>query len=238
MVDRAGILLVLLILAPLLGQPRLSTPQIGDSPVHVPASVKQGPWSLQPSPLADPYWYQTGAMGGSNSNNYVAASVMIRTAYDKVNNDAHSYWVGGFIANGAFVQVGFLNEVTTTNQPYCCAWFYEYFLSSNNGCCAPMIGPEGSAGPVGSWHNYTLVSNGGGVWSFYLDGRRLGSTPDLGGSGAADSGNNAPAAIAEVASASSNTDVIGPGEFRNLSFRTAGSGWQLVPSAKSFIWYG
>jgi hypothetical protein len=177
-------------------------------------------------------------MGSSNSNNYVAASVTIRTAYDKVNNDAHSYWVGGFIANGAFVQVGFLNEVTTTNQPYCCAWFYEYFLSSNNGCCAPMIGPEGSAGPVGSWHNYTLVSNGAGVWSFYLDGRKLGSTPDLGGSAAADSGNNAPAAIAEVASASSNTDVIGPGEFRNLSFRTTVTGWQLVSSAKSFIWYG
>src|SRR2546422_4241503 len=238
MVDKAGILLTLLMLAPLLGQPWPGPSQIGDSLVQAPAPIRQGPWGLQSSSGADPYWYQTGAMGNSNSSNYVAASVMIGTVYDRVNSDAHSYWVGGFIANGAFVQVGFLNEVTTTNQPYCCAWFYEYFLSSNNGCCAPIIGREGSAGPIGSWHNYTLVSNGSGVWSFYLDGRKLGSTPDLGGSGAADSGNNAPTAIAEVASASSNTDVIGPGEFRNLSFRTAGTGWQPVSSARSFIWYG
>ena len=236
--DRAGILLILLMLAPLLGQPWPGSSQISDSVVKVPAAIKQGPWNLQASSADDPYWYQTGAMGSSVSNNYVAASVMIRTAYDRVSSDAHSYWVGGFIANGAFVQVGFLNEVTTTNQPYCCAWFYEYFLSSNNGCCAPVPGPEGSAGPIGSWHNYTLASSGSGVWSFYLDGRKLGATPDLGGSSASDSGNNAPAAIAEVASASSNTDVIGPGEFRNLSFRTAGGGWQSVPSAKSFIWYG
>src|SRR6266568_5588248 len=94
---------------------------------EVPAPIYQGPWGISPSSNADPYWYQTGAMGSSSSYNYVAASVMVRTVYDQVNNDAHSYWVGGFIANGAFVQVGFLNEMSTTKQPFCCAWFYEYF---------------------------------------------------------------------------------------------------------------
>lgn len=180
-------------------------------------------------------------MGSSSSYNYVGASVMIRTVYDQVNNDAHSYWVGGFIANGAFVQVGFLNEVSTTNQPYCCAWFYEYFYppsSPLNECCPPVIGREGSVGPMGSWHNYTLASNGGGTWSFFVDGQKVGSTPDLGGAAAGHSGNNAPAALAEVAQASSNTDIIGPGEFKNLSYRTSGSSWQKVPQGNSFIWYG
>ncbi len=218
----------------------------------VPASIYQGPWGTSPSSNGDPsspcvmpncYWYQTGAMGSSSSYNYVAASVMIRTVYDQVNNDAHSYWVGGFIANGAFVQVGFLNEVSTTNQPFCCAWFYEYFYplsapSPLNKCCPPIIGGEGSAGPMGAWHNYTMTSNGGGTWSFYMDGQRLGTTPDLGGTAAANSGTNAPAALTEVAQASTNTDTIGPGEFKNLSFRTSGSSWQQVAQANSFIWYG
>ncbi len=212
-------------------------------PQQAPALIYQGPLGVSPSSAGDPYWYQTGAMGSSSSYNYVAASVMIRTVYDQVNKDAHSYWVGGFIANGAFVQVGFLNEVSTTNQPYCCAWFYEYFYPSSsppplNGCCPPVIGRESSVGPIGSWHNYTLASNNGGTWSFFVDGRNVGTTLDLGGTAAGNSGSNAPAAIAEVAQASSNTDIIGPGEFKNLSFRTAGNGWLQVPQGNSFIWYG
>jgi hypothetical protein len=127
--------------------------------------------------------------------------------------------------------------VSTNNESYCCAWFYEYFYSSGS-CCGPIIGLENSAGPIGSWHNYTVSSNNDGTWSFYLDQQPLGTTPNLGGSAAANSGSNSPAALSEVAGASSNTDVIGPGEFKNLSFRTAGSTWQRVASANSFIWYG
>src|SRR5437867_4252865 len=134
--------------------------------------------------------------GLSSSAGYAAASVMIRTVFDNVNNDAYSYWVGGYISNGAFVQVGYLNEVSTTNQPYCCAWFYVYFPAGNSGCCDPVIGPEGSAGPIGSWHNYTMAHKGNGVWSFYMDNRLLGSSDPL---SATNSGTWAPAAIAEVA---------------------------------------
>ncbi len=174
-------------------------------------------------------------MGDASSQNYAAANVTIRTVYDKVNGDAHSYWVGGYLSNGAFIQVGYLNEVTTTNLPFCCAWFYEYFPSSGNGCCAPVIGREGSAGPIGSWHTYSLIHVGSGVWSFYMDGRLLGSTPPI---GATSSGSNhSPGAIAEVAQASTNTDVLGPAEFRDMWFRTGTSG-QRVPGANSYIYYG
>ncbi|TMI23633.1 hypothetical protein E6H36_09980 [Candidatus Bathyarchaeota archaeon] len=153
----------------------------GGKPVLIP----EGPYgAAATSTPVDHYWFQTGAMGYSSglsaSSDYTAANVTIRTVFDKVYNDAHSYWVGGYISNGAFIQVGYLNEVSTTDQPYCCAWFYEYFPANNSTCCDPVIGLEGSAGPIGSWHTYTMAHTGNGVWSFYMDGRQLGSSPDLG----------------------------------------------------------
>src|SRR5207244_10031376 len=102
------------------------------------------------------------------TNNKVGAIVIIITVYDKFNNDAHSYCVGSTLSNGAFVQVGYYNGLTTANQYYCCAWFYEFF-PPNNSTSPPFIGPEGSAGPIGSWHTYTMNSTSNGVWAFYMD---------------------------------------------------------------------
>jgi hypothetical protein len=174
-------------------------------------------------------------MGDASTTNYVAANITIRTVYDKVNSDAHSYWLGGYLSNRAFIQVGYLNEVTTTNQPFCCAWFFEYFPSPGSGCCAPVIGRQGSAGPIGSWHTYSMIHVGNGVWSFYIDGQLLGSTPPV---GATSSGAQSPGGIAEVAQASTNTDILGPAEFRDMWFRTAAGSWQRVPGANSYIYYG
>ncbi len=188
------------------------------------------------------YWFQEGAFGDSNTHNSVGVNVTIRTVYDKVDQDAHSYWVGSILANGAFVQVGYLNGLSTTNQPYCCAWFYEFFPTGNTNS-PPVIGPEGSAGPIGSWHTYSMIAASNGVWSFYIDNNYIGSTPSPGqnnylGSSAASTGNNAPAAIAEVAQALTNTDVIGPSEFKDPWFKTGSSSWQLFPSGLSHIGYG
>src|SRR5437879_13518893 len=98
---------------------------------------------------------------------------MIRTVYDQANNDAHSYWVGGYLSNGAFVQVGYLTTVSTDGSPYCCAWFYEYFLSQNSSCCSPVIGAELSAGPVGCWKAYKMDSNPTEPWASYSDDRTI-----------------------------------------------------------------
>ena len=203
----------------------------------IPMPIRQGPLQVPQQASGGQYWYQVGAIGDSASYNYsyVAANITIRTVYDKVNKDAHSYWIGGYLSNGAFIQVGYLNEVSTTDQPYCCAWFYEYFPAGQSMCCPPVIGREGTAGPIGAWHTYSMAHTGNGVWSFYMDGKLLGSTPNLGTSS---SGSHAPAGIAEVAQASSNTDVLGPAEFKDMWFRTDTSGWLRVPAANSLIWYG
>jgi hypothetical protein len=200
----------------------------------MPVPIRQGPLLFEQESPAVYYWYQVGALGTSSSYDFTGANISIRTVHDQVDNDAHSYWVGGYLSNEAFIQVGYLNGLSTTGQPYCCAWFFEYFPAGQN-CCDPVIGREGSAGPIGSWHTYSMVHTGGGVWSFYMDGKILGSTPPL---GATSSGQQAPAGIAEVAQATSNTDVLGPGEFKDLRFRNISGSWQPVEAANSLIWYG
>src|SRR6058998_4025309 len=185
-----------------------------------PLLIPQGPMGVTSATAGDPYWFQVGAIGDSNIYNSVGASVMIRTVYDRVNNDAHSYWVGSILANGAFVQVGYYNGLTTTNQYYCCAWFYEYFPAGNTNS-PPIIGPAGSAGPIGSWHTYTMNHTGNFVWAFYMDNQYLGSSPPAGNTynlGSGTTGNNVIAALSEVAETTVRTDTIGPAEFKNLKY--------------------
>ena len=211
-----------------------------------PLPIPEGPMHVPNALTGDPYWFQQGVQGDNSAYKSVGARVTIRTVYDNVNNDAHSYWVGTILANDAFVQVGYLNEPTTTNHYYCCAWFFEYFPPGNTNS-PPIIGPAGSAGPIGSWHTYSMnynASAGVGVWSFYMDGKYLGSSPTSGqlyylGSGATDSGtNHAPAALSEVAETTVNTDIIGPAEFKNFQYETSPSSWNDVPTGHVHWGYG
>ena len=212
----------------------------------VPQPIRQGPLQTTYA-LGGYYWFQIGAIGDSGSYNVDGANITIRTVYDQVRNDAHSYWVGTLLSTGGFVQVGYLNGLSTTGQSYCCAWFFETFYTPNCNC-PPVIGPEGSAGPIGSWHTYSMVHNvdnvptENGVWSFYMDGNLLGTSPLPGsknylGAGATSSGNNAPAGIAEVAQAIDNKDVIGPAEFKDLEIHQA-SPWHQMQLGISHCCYG
>jgi hypothetical protein len=206
----------------------------------IPQPIRQGPLQTTYA-LGGYYWFQIGAIGDSSSYNVDGANVTVRTVYDQVRNDAHSYWVGTLLSTGGFVQVGYLNGLSTTGEAYCCAWFFETFYSPNC-ACPPVIGPEGSAGPIGSWHTYSMVYTGNGIWSFYMDGNLLGKSPPPGdrnylGAGATSSGNNAPAGIAEVAQASDNKDAIGPAEFRDLEIRQAGP-WHQMLTGVSHCCYG
>jgi len=206
----------------------------------VPQSIRQGPLQTTYA-LGSYYWFQIGAIGDSSSYNVDGANITIRTVFDQVRNDAHSYWVGTLLSTGGFVQVGYLNGLSTTGQSYCCAWFFESFYTPN--CdCPPVIGPEGSAGPIGSWHTYSMVHTGNGVWSFYMDGNLLGKSPlpadkNYLGTGATSSGNQAPAGIAEVAQATDNKDIIGPAEFKDIEIRQAGP-WHQMRTGVSHCCYG
>jgi len=240
--------ITLIALSVLLGLQSFLVLSHGTSPLQTssgltPQLIKQGPIGTRMLPSGY-YWFQYGAIGDSNSQNVDGASITIRTVFDTVRNDAHSYWVGLSFQNGQFVQVGYLNGLSTTGQPYCCAWFFESF--ENPSCdCPPTIGPAGSAGPIGSWHTYSMSHVGQGVWSFYMDGQLLGQSPSPGqtnylGAGATSSGSCstcAPGGIAEVAQASDNSDVIGPAEFKDITMHKNG-GWQTVGGATTYCCYG
>jgi hypothetical protein len=207
-----------------------------------PILIPQGPILITNQANDPVYWFQEGAIGDPATYNSVGANITIRTVYDRLNNDAHSYWIGSLLANGAFVQVGYLNGLSTTGQNYCCAWFYEYFPPQNTNS-PPFIGGEGSAGPIGSWHTYSMISVGNGVWSFYKDNQYLGSSPGPGetyylGASATNTGNHAVAGIAEVAQTNNDKDIIGPAEFKNMQYETTTGSWQTVPTGKVHIGYG
>jgi hypothetical protein len=213
---------------------------IGSESTLAPQLIRQGPFQATFA-VGSYYWFQSGAIGDTVSYNVDGANITIRTVYDKVRNDAHSYWIGTLLSTGGFVQVGYLNGLSTTGQPYCCAWFFETFYTPN--CdCPPIIGPEGSAGPIGSWHTYSMVHTGSGIWSFYMDDNLLGNSPPPSdknylGAGATSSGNHAPAGIAEIAQTSDNRDVIGPAEFKGLEIRQVGS-WSPMTTGLSHVDYG
>src|SRR5438445_11395400 len=69
-----------------------------------------------------------------------------------------------------------------------------------------------------------MDSNLNGTWSFYMDGRLLtlssgngsGTTPNL---GTDNSGNQPPAALAEVADTANDRDTLGPEEFGTLTYQ-------------------
>src|SRR5881628_916246 len=94
----------------------------------IPQPIRQGPLQTTYA-LGGYYWFQIGAIGDSSSYNVDGANITIRTVYDQVRNDAHSYWVGTLLSTGGFVQVGYLNGLSTTGQTYCCAWFFETFYT-------------------------------------------------------------------------------------------------------------
>ena len=229
------------IAAPAGGQLHVLTTSVSGQPLP----IREGPMGTPSTSPGDPYWFQQGAISDQKTYNSVGARVSIRTVYDKVNNDAHSYWVGSTLANGAFVQVGYYNGLTTTNQYYCCAWFYEYFPPRND-TSPPIIGPAGSAGPIGSWHTYSMNYNSSfGVWSFYMDNQYLGSSPTAGqqyylgsGSGVASTGSHSVAALSEVAQTTVSTDVIGPAEFQNLQYETTPNSWNPVTVGLVHVGYG
>src|SRR5271155_3128494 len=155
------------------------------------------------------YWFQTGVRGADSAAYNNGAGVTIQTIYQHATNGSLGFWVGENLANGAFIQVGY--EVTNATGYYSSSctnmtrsvflnadtptWFWEYFSpNTNNNTFCGGIGPNGSAGINGSFHNYYFKSNGD-VWSAYIDNKFIGSV----NLGTSTSGPNPPSAFAEYA---------------------------------------
>lgn len=195
------------------------------------------------------YWFQFGVRGGERSTFNNGASVNIQTITNqKITSGSSGYWVGENLANGAFIQMGYLIENQSGIYPSFCTvsgcggyqnltsgaaeWFYEYFPPGFSASFLGEIGPEGSAGQNGTNNNYSFYANGS-KWYFKFNGNVVGSI-NLGSN---TSGQNIPIAFGELANTSNSNSYLKPVVFNNLDFYKNGSFFQ-VPSGYVYIGYG
>ncbi len=196
------------------------------------------------------YWFQFGARSGQTAYYNTGAKVTIQTLTNQTPmSGSIAYWVGENIANGAFLQVGYLITNRSGLYPSFCTssgcsqrtylaagsteWFYEYFApGASDNVFMGAIGPNDSAGTGGSLHTYGFYSKGND-WYFFMDNQTLGSV----NLGANDSGNNGPVAFAEVANTSNPNTLLKLVTFSNLSFMSSGRYLNVV-RGYSYIGYG
>ena len=195
------------------------------------------------------YWFQSGAVGTYNSSQNSGAAVTIETVYQNTSQGSFGFWVGETLSNGGFAQVGYEVENQSGYYPTDCningcngsvfvsagvpTWFWEYFPYNYNGSSfLGGIGSNGSAGQEGTFNTYAMNASGD-IWTFYFNGQAIGSV----NMGTANSGENPPTAIGELAAASDNSQYMNPVEFKNLKYFYDGTFFQ-VPVAYSTISYG
>jgi len=187
----------------------------------------------RPVVAGPPYWFQVGVKPDVGSVNVTGASVQIMTHGPEPNPNVNtSFWVGLYLSNNAFIQVGYVMWASTGGYPQ---RFWEYFPSGTFGQGGGTFQGdfEGDEVTNGTWYTYSIQSSGS-VWSTYVNGALEGSV-DL---GASNSGGNTPRAIAEVEDAYTTTVILGPTEFRNLAYRDTSNVWHNVSAAVASVGYG
>ena len=94
-------------------------------------------------------------------------------------------------------------------------WFWQYWPSAKVIDFYFGTGTFDSAGPDGSWHLYQIWPNVANGWNFILDGQTVWSFNNF---KVEKSGGPAYFVAEEVTSASHASGILGPVEFRNLSY--------------------
>jgi hypothetical protein len=188
------------------------------------------------------YWFQVGAWASSDGGygdefgqSITGASVEIRILDQKLNHadTQDDYWVGVNLPNDAFVQAGYMTfPQYNSGHP---SLFWEYFLPGTaNENSGGFLGNEGeTAGSNGTWVKFTVMSNGT-IWSAYANDHQLGHI-DL---SISNSGTSGPYAVAESAQTYWTDNIMGPVEFRNLSYRDQAGAWHQASAAVSLCCYG
>ena len=193
--------------------------------------------------------YQVGALGDDASRSNLGVAVQIQThSYDSYPGAFDYFWVGNNLADGSFVQFGYSIEPGTyclkgasIAGKYSCfgsseqildfdaRWQWQYWPDREGHDFYYQIGPAGSGGANGTWHEYKIVSGSNNSWTFEFDHTPL-STLNVHAQTSSD-----PAYITAEKSAISSSLVenLGPVEFANLSYLTP-NGWHPVDSLVSF----
>ncbi len=187
---------------------------------------------------------QIGAWGDDASIGSLGVRAEIRThAYDSYATVFDYFWVGANLDDGGFIQFGYglepgvhcLKGLTVLGQFTCSGpselildsdarWQWQYWPSILGADSYFEIGPAGSAGENGTWHQYSIRPNVKNGWSFLLDDKMVGNVsvpPSV--------TNDRAMTAAEKTTAEGFLGDLGPVEFRNLSYLT-GTEWHKVES--------
>jgi len=193
--------------------------------------------------------YQVGAWGDDASRGNLGVAVEIQThVYDSYPGVFDYFWVGNNLADGSFTQFGYgiepgyycLNGASIAGKFTCLGsserildsdarWQWQYWPSREGHDFHYQIGPAGSAGANGTWHQYKIVPSSDDYWTFEFDGVAIG-TLNVG----AQMSSDPEFIVAEkVATSSSLIGNLGPVQFANLSYLTP-EGWRSTDSLVSF----
>jgi len=206
-------------------------------------------FAMQRTAMAIPqYDIQVGAFGDDASKGNMGVGAEIRTSITPPTGQAlaDSFWVGDNLQNGAFIQFGY--QLTTPGY-YClyarvmgaqgscygssdnigygdARWFWQYWPNPTENDFYYATGPANSAGSQGSWHLYQISPNGDNGWNFTLDGRTVWRFNLFQVSKSMD-----PAyMVAEEVTRTQASGILGPVEFRNLSYWDGHKLWRPVTS--------
>ncbi len=194
------------------------------------------------------YWFQSGVIANSSQYQNTGISVQIQTLAQHITNGSMAFWVGETLENGAFIQVGYAvqsqtgyypNDCTVNacssqvymnaNTPYA---FFEYFYNTSAENSFYGTFSNASLGNNNTFNNYSAVYDGG-VWDFYINGKKFGSA-DV---GSGTSGPQPPYSVGEYANATNNSTFMSPVKMKNFSV-VVGGRMVHVPAAYSYVGYG
>lgn len=152
--------------------------------------------------------WQVGMQAGADDAHATAmrATIGTRLPQHVAAGTTSYYWVGSYLADGSFIQVGYY---VPSYAPNSAGWFYCAFTRAGvKGPC--VYGPLGSVS--GSAHTYALnaAKDAGGqaIWNASLDGRPVGNFSWSAG----ESGATSPAVYAESSAAQPRAaeSILGP----------------------------
>ncbi len=198
------------------------------------------------------YSLQVGAWGDPSSFGNIGVQVEVRThIYEAKSPDLDYFWVGDVLQNKAFIQFGYSLEPgyecllgKNVGNNFTCSsaiekveasdarWEWQYWPDFSGYVFYLGRGKANSAGPDGSWHNYTIAPDSEGEWSFLLDNQRVASTvfPVV-------SSNESAFFVAEKSTDDVSLGRLGPVEFQNLSYLKS-DGWHSVASLTALVGHG
>lgn len=165
--------------------------------------------------------WQVGLQAGGADAHATAMRATIGTRLPQrvASGTTSYYWVGSYLADGSFIQVGYYVPGYAPNSA---GWFYCAFTPA--GAKGPCVyGPLGSV--AGAAHTYALsaTKDAGGrpVWSASLDGRPIGSFTWSAG----ESGTSSPAIYAESSATRPHAaeSILGPITVGGFAVRPRGA---------------